>query len=96
MEFRKVNITLPVQLFNKAQSLVDSGLYSNFSDLIRDSLRKELKEDLNLLEEMDEWKVSVEQIRSGLRKSELGRISKADILKRLKKSREKADSESYA
>ena len=49
MEFRKVNITLPVQLFEKSKELVDKGLYSNFSDLVRSSLRKELKEDQELL-----------------------------------------------
>ena len=49
MEFRKVNITLPAPLFKKAKELVEKGHYSNFSDLVRSGLRKEIKEYQELL-----------------------------------------------
>jgi len=95
MEFRKVNITLPVQLFEKSKHLVEKGLYSNFSDLVRSSLRKELKEDQQLLGEEDEWQRLVKEIRADLQNTELAKMSKAEILKRLRKTREKVYDEEY-
>lgn len=35
-----VNISLPEKLKEQAETLVKSGFYSSFSDLIRDSLRQ--------------------------------------------------------
>ena len=95
MEFRKVNITLPVQLFEKSKELVDKGLYSNFSDLVRSSLRKELKEDQELLKGHNEWKDLVESIRHDLKNSELAKLSEQEIIKRLRRTREKLWEEQY-
>ncbi len=95
MEFRKVNITLPVQLFEKSKHLVEKGLYSNFSDLVRSSLRKELKEDQQLLGEEDEWQRLVKEIRADLQNTELAKMSKEQIIKRLRKTREKVYDEEY-
>ena len=95
MEFRKVNITLPSASFEKAKELVGKGLYSNFSDLVRSSLRKELKEEHQLLSKEDEWQRLVKEIRADLQKTELAKMSKAEILKRLRKTREKVYDEEY-
>lgn len=95
-EFKKVNITLPVQLLEKSKQLIDRGLYSNFSDLIRSSLRREIKEEAELLKDMNEWRSLVESIREDLTKTELAKLSKVEILKRLKRSREKVYNENYA
>lgn len=35
-----INISLPIKLKKQAQTLVDRGFYSSFSDLVRDSLRQ--------------------------------------------------------
>ena len=35
-----INISLPDKLKEQAESLVESGFYASFSDLIRDSLRQ--------------------------------------------------------
>ena len=35
-----INISLPENLKDKAQELVDKGFYSSFSDLVRDSIRQ--------------------------------------------------------
>jgi len=95
MEFKKVNITLPMQLFEKSKHLVEQGLYSNFSDLIRSSLRKELKEEHQSLSKEDEWKRLVNELRAGLKNTELAKMSKAEILKRLRKTREEIYDEEY-
>ena len=95
MEFKKVNITLPVQLLEKAKELVDRGLYSNFSDLVRSTLREELKEEHPLLSKEDEWQKLVKEIRADLQKTKLAKMSKAEIIKRLRKTREKIYDEEY-
>ena len=35
-----INISLPDKLKTQAQSLVDEGFYTSFSDMVRDALRK--------------------------------------------------------
>ena len=96
MEFRKVNITLPVQLFEKSKQLIDKGLYSGFSDLVRSSLRKELKEERQSLGKEDEWQKLVKEIRAELQKTELAKMPKEQIIKRLRKTRDKIWEEKYA
>ena len=96
MEFKKVNITLPAQLFEKSKQLINKGLYSSFSDLVRSSLRKEIKEEREPLKESDEWKNLVESIRADLRKTELAKMSKEQIIKRLRKTRDRIWEEKYA
>ena len=95
MEFKKVNITLPVQLLEKAKELVDRGLYSNFSDLVRSTLREELKEEHPLLSKEDEWQKLVKEIRADLQKTELAKMPKTEIIKMLRKTREKIYDEEY-
>jgi Arc/MetJ-type ribon-helix-helix transcriptional regulator len=34
-----INVSLPEELKNEAETLIDSGFYASFSDLVRDSLR---------------------------------------------------------
>ena len=95
MEFRKVNITLPAQLFEKSKQLVEKGFYSNFSDLVRSTLRKELKGEQQLASKEDEWQRLVKEIRADLQNTELAKMSKAEILKRLRRTREKVYDEEY-
>jgi len=96
MEFRKVNITLPAQLFERSRQLIEKGLYSNFSDLVRSSLRRELKEDQQLLGQEDEWQRLVKEIRADLQNTELAKMSKEQIIKRLRDTRDKIWEEKYA
>lgn len=39
-----INISLPTQLKNDAEMLVSEGVYVSFSDLVRDSIRRLLRE----------------------------------------------------
>ena len=41
MEFIKVTISLPKNLYKESIALVDKGLFSNFSDLVRSGIRNE-------------------------------------------------------
>tara|TARA_Y100000310_G_C20189316_1_gene581772 strand:+ start:81 stop:335 length:255 start_codon:yes stop_codon:yes gene_type:complete len=40
----RVNVNIPKALYQKAHSLVSEGYFSNFSEVIREALRKEIVE----------------------------------------------------
>lgn len=54
MEFKKVTISLPKTLYNKGLILINKGLFSNFSDLVRSGIRTEFKEIGPLMEDFDD------------------------------------------
>lgn len=54
MEFKKVTLSLPKNLYFESMSLVKKGLFSNFSDLVRSGIREQLKELKLVVEDFDE------------------------------------------
>ena len=54
MEFKKVTISLPKNLYEEGMSLVNKGLFSNFSDLVRSGIRDEFKELQPIIKDFDE------------------------------------------
>ncbi len=40
----RINVNIPQALFQKATQLVEEGHYANFSELIRDGIRKQIAE----------------------------------------------------
>ncbi|MBD3417251.1 MAG: hypothetical protein GF416_08980 [Candidatus Altiarchaeales archaeon] len=61
MESVRVNVLLPEKLLRESKSLVEKGYFSNFSEIVRESLRREIinykiglgeltEKDLELLE----------------------------------------------
>lgn len=54
MEFKKVTISLPKNMYEESMSLVDRGLFSNFSDLVRSGIREEFKELQPVIRDLDE------------------------------------------
>jgi Arc/MetJ-type ribon-helix-helix transcriptional regulator len=42
MENVRVNVLLPEKLLQESKSLVEKGYFSNFSEIVRESLRREL------------------------------------------------------
>lgn len=54
MEFKKVTISLPKNLYEEALSLINNGLFSNFSDLVRSGIRNEFREMHTIAIEFDE------------------------------------------
>jgi Arc/MetJ-type ribon-helix-helix transcriptional regulator len=42
MENVRVNVLLPVKLLEESRGLVEKGYFSNFSEVVRESLRREL------------------------------------------------------
>ena len=54
MQFRKVTISLPKNLYNEGMDLVNKGFFANFSDLVRSGIREEFKELKPILNNFDE------------------------------------------
>ena len=44
MEFKKITVSLPANLYEKASIRVCKGYYSSISDFVRSGMRKELRE----------------------------------------------------
>ena len=49
-EIQRINITLPRKLVQKSRILIEEGLYSNFSEFVRESIKNEFLLDRNLLD----------------------------------------------
>ena len=54
MEFRKITISVPENLYQEGMDLIKSGLFSNFSDLVRSGIREEFKELRPVIEDFHE------------------------------------------
>lgn len=54
MEFKKITISLPKNLYNKSMNLIKKGLFSNFSDLVRSGIREEFKGLQPIIKDFDE------------------------------------------
>ena len=55
---QRINITLPKKLVQKSRVLIEEGIYSNFSELVRESIKNELLLDQSLIEKkriLDKW-----------------------------------------
>ena len=77
MEFKKVTISIPKNMYNESINLVKKGLFSNFSDVVRAGIREELKDLKNIQEDFDKQyiyndkelikgvKQSIKEIREG-------------------------------
>ena len=83
MEMKKVLITLPKSLYNRAKHLTREGYFSNFSELVREGIRQELRELHDIRKE--EYTKQLKKLRSVIKPSKKG---KKERLKELKKVRD--------
>lgn len=92
-EIQRINITLPKKLVQKSRILIDEGIYSNFSELVRESIKNELLLDKNLLEK----KAAIDKIF----KEEKGKgfdtshLTQDELIKRIRKTRNELWDEKY-
>ncbi len=92
-EIQRINITLPRKLVEKSKVLIEEGLYSNFSELIRESLKNELLLDSSLIEKkkiLDKW--FKEEEGKGFDTSGL---TQDELIKRIRKTRNELWDEKY-
>ncbi|MBI4453204.1 hypothetical protein HY636_01020 [Candidatus Woesearchaeota archaeon] len=78
MEFRKITLTLPEPLYNEGMHLIKSGLFSNFSDLVRSGIREEFKGLQPIIKEFDDRliyndKVLVSGVKQSIKEAKAGK-----------------------
>ena len=85
MEFKKITISLPKNLYEEGMSLVNKGLFSNFSDLVRSGIREEFKDLQSVSQDFDERYIySDQELIQGVKQSKIeakagkGKIMKSD------------------
>lgn len=82
MEFKKVTISLPKNLYQEGINLVDKGLFSNFSDLVRSGIREEFKELQPVIRGFDERAIYNDKLVAGVKQSmDEAKAGKGKILK---------------
>ena len=83
MEFKKVTISLPKNLYEEGQGLINKGLFSNFSDLVRSGIRSEFKELQPVIKDFDERVIySDKELIAGVKQSiKESRAGKGRIIK---------------
>ena len=91
-EIQRINITLPKKLVQKSRVLIDEGLYSNFSELVRESIKNELLIDQSLIKKriLDKW--FKEEEGKGFDTSNL---TQEELIKRIRKTRDELWDEKY-
>ncbi len=90
---QRINITLPKKLVQKSKVLIEEGIYSNFSELVRESIKNELLMDKNLIEKktiLDKW--FREEKGKGYDTSHL---TQEELIKRIRKTRDELWDEKY-
>lgn len=60
----RVNIIIPEALYNKASELIDRGIYSNMSEMIREGMRKQILDYEKILEKLRENKDIVQRLKN--------------------------------
>ena len=92
-EFQRINITVPKKLLDKSKVLIKEGIYSNFSELVRESIKNEILLDRNLIEKkkiLDKW--FKEEEGKGF---DTSKMSQEELIKRIRKTRDELWDKKY-
>ena len=92
-EVQRINITLPRKLVAKSRVLIDEGLYSTFSELVRESIKNEIMLDKNLIEKktlLNKW--FSEDEGKGFDTSNL---SQEELIRRIRRTRDSLWDDKY-
>ena len=90
---QRVNVTLPRKLLDKSKILIEEGIYSNFSELVRESIKNEILLDRNLLDKKSAIdKIFQEEKGKGFDTSGL---TQEELIKRIRKTRNELWDEKY-
>ena len=92
-EIQRINITLPRKLVQKSRILIEEGLYSNFSEFVRESIKNEFLLDSRLLEKKAAIdKIFTEEEGKGFDTSGL---TQDELIERIRKTRNQLWDEKY-
>jgi len=92
-EFQRINITLPKKLVKKSKVLLDEGIYSSFSELVREGIKDEIKLNISQIEKTTILKKWITEQKG--KSYDTSKLSQEEILKRLRKTREQLWEEKF-
>mgnify|MGYP001583582653 CR=1 FL=1 len=92
-EIQRINITLPKKLVDKSKVLIDEGLYSNFSELVREGIKDEIELNKHQIEKIKILKkLFAEEKGKGF---DTSKLTQEEILARIRKTREELWEEKF-
>ena len=95
-EIQRINITLPKKLVKRSRILIDEGLYSNFSELVRESIRNEILLDSRMVESEKNKILLNKLFEEELGKGEdTSKLSQDELIRKIRKTRDKLWEEKY-
>ena len=92
-EIQRINITLPKKLLEKSKVLIEEGIYSNFSELVREGVKDEIelnKAQIDKIKILKKW--FNEEKGKGF---DTSKLTQEEIMKRIRKTREQLWEEKY-
>lgn len=92
-EIQRINITLPKKLVQKSKILIEEGLYSNFSELVREGIKDEIelnKSQIEKIKILKKW--FNEEKHKGF---DTSKLNQEEIIKRLRKTRDQLWEEKF-
>ena len=92
-EIQRINITLPKKLVDNAKILIEEGIFSNFSELVREGIKDEIELNRPQIQKagiLNQW--LREERGSGY---DASKLSREEILRRLRKTREQLWEEKF-
>ena len=85
-EIQRINITLPKKLISRSKVLIDEGIYNNFSELVRESLKNEIVLETPLIEKKKILDRIFEE--EGGKGEDTSHLSKEELIAKIRKMRE--------
>lgn len=92
-EIQRINITLPKKLVQKTKVLIEEGIYSNFSELVRESIKDEIELNKSKIDKIKVLKKLFEEEKN--KGFDTSKLTQEGIIKRLRKTREQLWEEKY-
>lgn len=92
-EIERINITLPKKLVSRSKILIDEGLFSSFSEMVREGIKSLILRDAELIEKKKILKQVLGE-NEGY-DADLRQLSKEQIIDRVRETRDQLWEEKY-
>ncbi len=92
-EVQRINITLPKKLVQRSKILIEEGIYSNFSELVREGIKDEIELNKQHIDKMKILKKIFEEEKG--KGFDISKLTQEEIIKRIRKTRDKLWEEKY-
>ena len=105
MQEQRISLTIPKQLYNDSLGLVNSQLFSDFNEVVKSGLRRELEElapfvksskNKSKRNEAEQWRYIVKIMREKLKAQGGLKKTHEELIEDIRRTREQLFKEKYA